>query len=259
VIASAYAIHKPSIGLQLNSFRRVQSNRRWNSASVADRNTQFIAKANAAQKLSRAATQKLLAGAVVQSRHAFSNYIQIAGRPHGIRRYRAIIGFRAAWRLNLTFGRNIQSHQNQWTLMDINSAILSAFESLTPNIKSIHSDASKYTLSDWQAFQSTLVTASGAASASIPGFHIAGMAADVVFLMNRMSTCAYGIGAIIGNREGVGDILEDEDFAIILSRWAGAEGGGGNAINLTPWLVRHRKSIGFSSFFMSLKGAPRAL
>jgi hypothetical protein len=41
---------------------------------VAARKLKVVAKANAVQRLSRAATHKLLAGAVVQSRHAFSNY-----------------------------------------------------------------------------------------------------------------------------------------------------------------------------------------
>jgi hypothetical protein len=41
---------------------------------VAARKFKVVAKAYAVQKLSRAATQKLLAGAVVQSWHAFSNY-----------------------------------------------------------------------------------------------------------------------------------------------------------------------------------------
>jgi hypothetical protein len=50
-----------------------------------------------------------------------------------------------------------------------------------------------------------------------------GMAADVLFLMNRMSVCSYGIGAIIGSSQNLGDILEEEDFAIVLARWGGEE------------------------------------
>ena len=94
-----------------------------------------------------------------------------------------------------------------------------AFTSLTPDLKNIYSDAIEFSLSDWKAKQTTLVTASGAASVSIPFLHLAGIPADVTFLMNRMSVCSFGIGAIISKYAGLGNILEPEDFSIILGRW----------------------------------------
>lgn len=94
-----------------------------------------------------------------------------------------------------------------------------AFSALTPDINNIYYDAITYSFSDWKAKQSTLVTASGAASVAIPGLHLVGIPADVAFLMNRMSVCSFGIGALILKDKGLGNILEEEDFPIILARW----------------------------------------
>ena len=101
--------------------------------------------------------------------------------------------------------------------------VVDAFSSLTPDINGVYRDAKTYHLSDWKALQKTLVTGSGAAAVAIPGLHLLGIAADVAFLMNRMAVCSYGIGAIIGSDEGEGNILEEEDFAIILAGWGGDE------------------------------------
>jgi hypothetical protein len=98
-----------------------------------------------------------------------------------------------------------------------------AFDELTPHINGIFESAKSYSLSDWRTMQQGLVTASGAASIAIPGLHLVGMAADVAFLMNRMSVCSYGIGGILGNTNSCGNILETEDFAIILARWSGSD------------------------------------
>lgn len=98
-----------------------------------------------------------------------------------------------------------------------------AFDELTPDINGIFESAKSYSLSDWRTMQQGLVTASGAASVAIPGLHLVGMAADVAFLMNRMSVCSYGIGGILGNTNSCGNILETEDFAIILARWSGSD------------------------------------
>lgn len=100
-------------------------------------------------------------------------------------------------------------------------AILRGFEELTPDIHGIYASAHSYVLSDWQLLQSSMVTGSGAASMAIPGLHLFGLAADVAFLMNRMSVCCYGMGAILGYDAGLGNILEREDFAVVLARWSG--------------------------------------
>ncbi|WP_313914084.1 hypothetical protein [Tahibacter sp.] len=99
--------------------------------------------------------------------------------------------------------------------------VVSAFESLTPDRSGIFSDAHAQSMSDWRVKQQAMVTGSGAAAAAIPVAHLATMSADVVFLMNRMSVCAYGIGAIIGGTAQSRDFLEEEDFPNILAVWAG--------------------------------------
>jgi hypothetical protein len=107
--------------------------------------------------------------------------------------------------------------------MSFGEWVSGAFDGLTPNHSDIYESAIKYSLGDWRALQSSLVTGSGALSVAIPGLHLVGIAADVAFLMNRMSVCSYGIGAIIGKDRGLGNILEPEDFAIVLARWGGDE------------------------------------
>ncbi len=57
----------------------------------------------------------------------------------------------------------------------------------------------------------------------VPGAHLVALAADVAFLMNRMCACSYGIGAIKGYSKLGENILEEEDFAIVLAYWAGDE------------------------------------
>ncbi|MGB8194645.1 MAG: hypothetical protein WCF67_22120, partial [Chitinophagaceae bacterium] len=98
-----------------------------------------------------------------------------------------------------------------------------AFSALTPDIDNIYRDATGYNLSSWKTNQAALVTASGAAATAIPFLHLVGIPADVAFLMNRMSVCSFGIGAIICDDNKFGNILEKEDFAIILGRWCNDE------------------------------------
>lgn len=68
-----------------------------------------------------------------------------------------------------------------------------------------------------------MVTASGAAAVAIPGLHLVGIAADVAFVLNRMSVAAFGTGAILGAKAGVGNILEQEDFPAVLGYWSDDE------------------------------------
>jgi hypothetical protein len=100
-------------------------------------------------------------------------------------------------------------------------AIINAFNAVTPNLDELYESARTYDLDNWKLVQRGLVTASGATSTIIPGMHLIGMAADVVFLMNRMAVCSYGIGAILTSRAGKGNILEQEDFGVVLTRWSG--------------------------------------
>jgi hypothetical protein len=107
--------------------------------------------------------------------------------------------------------------------MNFREFVADAFAELTPDLPSIYRDASPSVLGDWILKQQSLVTGSGALAVAIPGLHLVGMAADVAFLMNRMAVCSYGIGAIIGYDNRHGNILEKEDFAIVLARWSGDE------------------------------------
>ncbi len=108
--------------------------------------------------------------------------------------------------------------------MGFSDMVVTAFDKLTPDINSIYASHKDHDLSNRKAAQASMVTASGAGAAAIPGIHLFGVAADVLFLMNRMSVCSYGIGAIIGERTGNGSILEDDDFAYVLAKWSGVDG-----------------------------------
>lgn len=116
--------------------------------------------------------------------------------------------------------------------MSFSQWVVDGFAALTPDLDGIYADAKAMTLSDWRVKQQALVTGSGALAMTLPGLHLVGMAADVAFLMNRMAVCCYGIGAIAGAAKGLGNILEHEDFAIILARWSGDENLSDEAITL---------------------------
>lgn len=114
--------------------------------------------------------------------------------------------------------------------MNVSEIVLNAFESLTPNLENLYEDSICYNLSSWRRRQCSLATASGALAMGIPGLHLAGVAADVLFLMNRMSVCSFGIGSIIGYNNGNGFMLEEEDFGLILARWGGCEEASNGAL-----------------------------
>lgn len=94
---------------------------------------------------------------------------------------------------------------------------------LTPELDKIYNDAKHYSLNDWKTLQGSLVMATGTAARALPGAYLAGVSAEVAILINRMSICSYGIGSIIGHRAGKGNILESEDFLIVLAKWAGID------------------------------------
>jgi hypothetical protein len=106
---------------------------------------------------------------------------------------------------------------------DFGKLVVDAFNGLTPDINGIYNDAKFDSISDWRTKQQAMVTGSGAAAMAIPGAHLAALAADVVFLMNRMSVCSYGIGAIYGYDRFSENLLEEEDFANVLAFWADDE------------------------------------
>lgn len=111
--------------------------------------------------------------------------------------------------------------------------VMDAFEELTPDISDIYENTKLDYLGDWKTKQKALVTGSGALAGAIPGLHLLAIAGDVLFLMNRMSVCSFGIGAIVGYDDKRKNILEDEDFAVVLGRWCGMEDLGNAALAKT--------------------------
>ena len=105
--------------------------------------------------------------------------------------------------------------------MTISEMALDTISNLRPDLNVMYEDTRGYSLGEWRARQQAMVTGTGMAAAIIPVAHLAGVAADVLFLVNRMSVCSYGIGAIYGRGDNLGNFLEEEDFAVVLSLWAG--------------------------------------
>ncbi|MBV1695077.1 MAG: hypothetical protein KGP27_11500 [Hyphomicrobiales bacterium] len=108
--------------------------------------------------------------------------------------------------------------------MGVTETFIAAVDNFTPDIDRIYADASRYTLADWQNAQRAMVGASGAAAVAIPVAHLAGIAADLAFVVNRMGVSTFGTGAILGSDNGYGNILEKEDFGAVLAYWSGDEG-----------------------------------
>jgi hypothetical protein len=99
--------------------------------------------------------------------------------------------------------------------------VCDAFDAMTPNHSEIFEAAKPYSLDGWRTRQTALASAAGAGSGAIPIWGLATMPADIAFLMNRMSVCSYGVGAILGVQMRRGNVLEPEDMAVVLGRWAG--------------------------------------
>ncbi len=107
--------------------------------------------------------------------------------------------------------------------MDVGKIIVDWFEASTPDLDGIYSNAYHQDMSSWRTKQLAAVAATGGTAMIVPGAHLLALVADVQFLVNRMSVCGYGIGAIHGYQNGHGNILEKEDIAWILAHWAGDE------------------------------------
>ncbi|GAA4878501.1 hypothetical protein [Actinomycetospora straminea] len=69
----------------------------------------------------------------------------------------------------------------------------------------------------WVAWQASQAGAAGGAAAAVPGLHLPALAADLAFLMYKMSFCSWGIGQIYGCK-----VEGKYDFAVILALWAGS-------------------------------------
>lgn len=99
--------------------------------------------------------------------------------------------------------------------------VLKTFAELTPDLRGIDKQARSCTRAEWQTLQTAAVGASGAVSVLVPGAHLLALAGDLAFVINRMAVCCYGIGAIAAKDQNREFVLENEDMAAILARWAG--------------------------------------
>lgn len=102
----------------------------------------------------------------------------------------------------------------------ISEMFINSVNGMTPDLDKLYIGSKDYDLGDWRVQQNSMVTVSGGASVVIPGVHVAGLVADAAFVLNRMRVATYGVGAILGSRAGLDNILEPEDFAAVLGYWA---------------------------------------
>ena len=100
--------------------------------------------------------------------------------------------------------------------MNWEEAVADAFEQLSPNIDTIYGEARLQTLTAWNRHHRFLAGAGGFATGIVPGVHLAGIALDAFHMMRRMDHASYGVGAILGERHDIGNILEPEDLALVL-------------------------------------------
>jgi len=96
----------------------------------------------------------------------------------------------------------------------LESALIQAFDELSSNPEQTVAYARTYSLNGWIMEQRAAVVTSGAVANLIPGAHLLAMVADLVFLLNRMSYCAWGIGAIKKCK-----VFGMSDFEQILVLW----------------------------------------
>lgn len=106
--------------------------------------------------------------------------------------------------------------------IDFGDILASSVNAMTPDLDSLYAGTKHYSIEDWELQQRALVTGSGAAVVAIPGVHLAGLAAEFAFVVNRMGVTSYGVGAIKTPAD-MENPLEREDFIGILKYWAGEE------------------------------------
>ncbi|MDG4762873.1 hypothetical protein O7632_01895 [Solwaraspora sp. WMMD406] len=105
----------------------------------------------------------------------------------------------------------------------ISKAFVDAVNGMTADPAEIYQNCRSYSLAGWRGLQLSLVGGSGAVAAAIPVLHLATLTADTLFIINRMGTAAYGVGSILGREAGQGNIVERDDFGMILAYWTGDE------------------------------------
>ena len=100
--------------------------------------------------------------------------------------------------------------------MNWEEAVADAFEQLSPKIDTIYEEARLQTLMAWNRHHRFLAGAGGFATGIVSGVHLAGITLDAFHMMRRMGHASYGVGAILGERHDIGNILEPEDLALVL-------------------------------------------
>ncbi len=95
--------------------------------------------------------------------------------------------------------------------IDFGEILANSVNAMTPDLDSLYAGTKHYSIDDWELQQRALVTGSGAAVVAIPGVHLAGLAAEFAFVVNRMGVTSYGVGAIKTPAD-IENPLEREDF-----------------------------------------------
>lgn len=117
--------------------------------------------------------------------------------------------------------------------MTIETVIAASFEVVASEPASLRAETVGLTLEEWKLEQTEWAALSGAAAAAVPFAAIFAIAGDLTILMNRMHATACGVGSIIGRDELGSDIVDADDYRLVLARWA----GGLDLSQLTPELA----------------------
>lgn len=107
----------------------------------------------------------------------------------------------------------------------VSEAIMQTFDELSTDFNAVYDTSHHHTVGEWYWIMDGQVAASGVGSGAVPGYHLAAIGVDMLFLMNRMSTAVYGIGAIKGYNRGFQNVLDGHDFARVLIWWSSEEDG----------------------------------
>jgi len=97
------------------------------------------------------------------------------------------------------------------------------FEEISPDLGDIYERVNGRSVSEFRTQKIFESTSSGAHLSAIPVASYITIPSDILHLLRIMSIICYGVGAIKGRKGGFGNILEKDDFLIILARWAKVE------------------------------------
>lgn len=91
----------------------------------------------------------------------------------------------------------------------LQAAVWDAIRAFSTDSDKVYEEARYLDVESWKRKISLQSGLAGIASSVIPGAHLAG---DIPVLVNRMSAMAYGVGAILGYDQGLGNVLDGNDF-----------------------------------------------